>query len=294
MIGSSVSRRTEEVFCVLLIAVFIVAKAGVLGQETAETDDDGDDVVESTSPGSPRVVGGTGVAIGELPFICSVRQRQPAGSWSSWTHLCGSTIVNENWLLTSAHCVAPPLPKESLLIVCGVRQARTVAGIEPSPGYVDGQRGSDLALILLKKPLVFTGNVQPIPIFDQRILPTSVATIVGYGVSSYGKDGWQPNGLEAATVPILSMKACIRRLGTLATYLTDDTICTDVAGPTGAAGTCVGDSGGPVIIGTELHPFNLLAIPAWTVTPCGSGPSMHTLVSAHIEWILSVIVPNLK
>lgn len=50
--------------------------------------------------------------------------------------------------------------------------------------------------ILLKKPLVFTGNVQPIPIFDQRILPTSVATIVGYGVSSYGKDGWQPNGLE--------------------------------------------------------------------------------------------------
>lgn len=100
---------------------------------------------------------------------------------------------------------------------------------------------------------------------------------------------------QAATVPILSMKACIRRLGaTLATYLTSDTICTDVAGPTGAAGTCVGDSGGPVIIGTELHPFNLLAIPAWTVTPCGSGPSMHTLVSAHIEWILAVIVPNLK
>lgn len=106
-------------------------------------------VVESTSPGSPRVVGGTGVAIGELPFICSIRQRQPAGSWSSpsWTHLCGSTIVNENWLLTSAHCVAPPLPKESLLIVCGVRQARNVAGIEPSPEYVDGQRGSDLALV---------------------------------------------------------------------------------------------------------------------------------------------------
>lgn len=42
MIGSSVSRRTEEVFYVLLIVVFVVAKAGVLGQDAAENDDDGD------------------------------------------------------------------------------------------------------------------------------------------------------------------------------------------------------------------------------------------------------------
>ncbi|XP_055548981.1 chymotrypsin-2-like [Wyeomyia smithii] len=235
---------------------------------------------------STRVVGGSDISISEIPFICSIRLPTKIGRWG-WTrvHLCGSTIVNERWQLTSAHCVFEK-DVARLLVVCGIRQVRSLERVEIKPDYSDGQKGNDLALMLLKKPLVFTKNVQAIPIFSQPILPFSVAAIVGYGVSSDGT-----NGLKAAFVPILTFGDCSKRLGTLAAYLTSDTICTDNG--LSASGACLGDSGGPVIVATELQPFNLLAIPAWTVSPCGSGPSMHTLISSHIDWILNIITPNL-
>lgn len=96
---------------------------------------------------------------------------------------------------------------------------------------------------------------------------------------------------KVATVPILPYHQCQQRLGYLAAYLTVDTICTDTS--TTAAGTCIGDSGGPVMIATERQAFNLIAIPSWTVNPCGSGPSVHTLISPHLGWILDVITPML-
>nr|XP_019565529.2 trypsin-1-like [Aedes albopictus] len=241
------------------------------------------DEPDPVSP-APRIVGGYGIAIGALPFICTIRQRASAAG--QWNQRCGGTVVNENWLLTSAHCIFGQ-DIARLLAVCGLRQVRTIQQVEIKPDYVHGQKGNDLALVLLKKSLVFGENVQPLPIFDQQKLSSNAATIVGYGLDSFG----EARGLQAALVPILSYEQCYQRLGYLAPYLTADTICTDNG--LAAAGTCLGDSGGPVIIATERQPFNLLAIPSWTVSPCGSGPSMHTLIWPHIGWILDVIVPNL-
>ncbi|XP_055636267.1 trypsin-1-like [Toxorhynchites rutilus septentrionalis] len=249
------------------------------------------DTASAVRNGEARVVGGSPIGIAEIPYICSVRERMPAGHWG-WTraHICGSTILNDHWLLTSAHCVYGK-DIASLLIVCGVRQVRLVKRIELNPGFVGGAKGNDLALIMLKKSVVFTGNVQPIPIYDQSNLLTNSATIVGYGSSAYREGEWTANGLQAATVPILTHEECRKQVSELAAYLTPDILCTG-KGLT-AAGTCIGDSGGPVTIATDLQPFNLLAVPAWTVAPCGSVPSMHTLVSVHIQWILNVISPIL-
>ncbi|XP_055599333.1 chymotrypsinogen B-like isoform X1 [Uranotaenia lowii] len=243
----------------------------------------------SDSSSEARIKGGFRTTPGAIPFVCSIQQRIPAGAWS-WTrtHLCGSTIVNENWLLTSAHCVHQK-HLGTLLVVCGLRQVRSLGQITVNPDYVGGQRGNDIALILLRKSLVFTENVQAIPIFDQSVLPSNKALIVGYGASSSNDAPGPRNGLQAAVVPIIAYQECVQRLGTLAAYLTPDVICTDNGQE--AAGTCIGDSGGPVIIATDLYPFNVLAIPTWTVDPCGSGPSVHTLIAAHLDWILSIIVP---
>uniref|UniRef100_A0A182YFC7 Uncharacterized protein n=1 Tax=Anopheles stephensi TaxID=30069 RepID=A0A182YFC7_ANOST len=98
-----------------------------------------------------------------------------------------------------------------------------------------------------------------------------------------------------ATVPILSSCECQQRLGPmLSTYLADVNICTDNAPATlptvDGTSTCVGDSGAPVMIATELQPYNLFAIPSWTVAPCGAGPSVHVRVAPHLDWILTTIV----
>lgn len=44
-----------------------------------------------------RIVGGEDAKDGQYPFIVSIRQY---GS-----HSCGGSIINENWILTAAHCL---------------------------------------------------------------------------------------------------------------------------------------------------------------------------------------------
>ncbi|XP_058446597.1 uncharacterized protein LOC131427434 [Malaya genurostris] len=248
-------------------------------------------ITDSDGNPSTRIVGGTAINDGTFPFVCSVYQHVLSGAWI-WArvYLCDSTIVNDNWLLTSAHCVSGK-DAAGLLVICGVRQTRSVGRIDFNPDYIVSRKGNDLALVLLRTALVFTTNVQPIPIFDQPISPFSTVTIVGYGSSNHGYEKWQTYGLQAIIVPILSTEACIQRLGHSAIYLTSDIVCTDRG--LSSDGACLGDSSSPVFIATELYSFNLLGISAWTTTPCGSGPSMHTLISAHIGWILTVISPNL-
>jgi secreted trypsin-like serine protease len=49
--------------------------------------------------GEHRIVNGTNAPQGKYPSVVSLQ-------WSfTHTHLCGGTILTENWVLTSAKCV---------------------------------------------------------------------------------------------------------------------------------------------------------------------------------------------
>lgn len=98
-----------------------------------------------------RIVGGTSIDPGEIPFICSIRERMPStNGWSWWTysHQCGGTVINENWLLTSAHCIVGK-DVSSLWIVCGQQQGRSAERVTLKPDYVQGRKGNDVALVSL-------------------------------------------------------------------------------------------------------------------------------------------------
>lgn len=45
----------------------------------------------------PYVIGGVEVADGEVPWQISLQRT---------SHSCGGSILNENWILTAAHCVS--------------------------------------------------------------------------------------------------------------------------------------------------------------------------------------------
>jgi secreted trypsin-like serine protease len=47
--------------------------------------------------GNSRVVNGTDAPQGKYPFVVSLQ-------WLG-DHGCGGTILNENWVLTAAHCM---------------------------------------------------------------------------------------------------------------------------------------------------------------------------------------------
>ncbi|XP_035905392.1 trypsin-3-like isoform X2 [Anopheles stephensi] len=243
-----------------------------------------------------RVVGSEQIEVtqSDLPYVCSLRLQ-------TGRHRCCATILNPNWLLTSGHCTADLAP-DAIAIVCGIRMYRIVSAVVPHPNFDASQwTGHDLALLRTRNALIFTSNVQPLPLYDGSELPAGgKASIVGYAWFRYGDESgskWRNPALQMATVPILSSCECQQRLGPmLSTYLADVNICTDNAPATlptvDGTSTCVGDSGAPVMIATELQPYNLFAIPSWTVAPCGAGPSVHVRVAPHLDWILTTIGIN--
>ncbi|XP_053677783.1 trypsin-1-like [Anopheles nili] len=242
----------------------------------------GDAYADEKGPPEGRVV-----AI-QLPYVCSIRLQA--------VHRCSATILNPNWLLTSGQCVTGLVaPFDGLAIVCGVRMYRTVAEIVPHPSFmVANPTANNLALLLMRKPLNLTSYVQPIPLVDDWEFSAGKATIAGYDRRFEGVRVWWNPPLQLAEVTILSVCECQQRLGpTLAGYLTDASICTD-ASPTVEASlvTYVGDPGAPLMIATDTQPYNLLAIPAWTVAPWGTGPLVHVRVASHLDWIISVIAVN--
>ncbi|XP_052074219.1 chymotrypsin B-like [Mytilus californianus] len=48
-----------------------------------------------------KIVGGGNAAISEYPWQVSLQLR----SSGSWYHICGGSIINNNWVVTAAHCV---------------------------------------------------------------------------------------------------------------------------------------------------------------------------------------------
>jgi coagulation factor 9 (Christmas factor) len=54
-----------------------------------------------------RIVGGTKTVSGEFPWqVVLIRQFFDYVKGANMAQMCGGTIINENWILTAAHCVA--------------------------------------------------------------------------------------------------------------------------------------------------------------------------------------------
>ncbi|RZB40004.1 Trypsin domain containing protein, partial [Asbolus verrucosus] len=58
-----------------------------------------------------RVVGGDKAKPGQFPFIVSINVRDQAMHW------CGGSIINENWIVTAAHCMLYWSPRELEVLV---------------------------------------------------------------------------------------------------------------------------------------------------------------------------------
>ena len=62
-----------------------------------------------------RVVGGKNAGKGEFPHQVSLQVRIPHYPWS-YQHMCGGSIINEQWIITAGHCIFG-LPSNTKIIV---------------------------------------------------------------------------------------------------------------------------------------------------------------------------------
>lgn len=263
-------------------------------------------------PRSSRyIVGGTNASPLEFPWQVSlqeydIRQRR-------FSHSCGGSIINENWILTAAHCVDPRLSENNGLRVVtgdhnlevdeGTEQIHTVTRSRLRSDVVMERRWDldsidfDYALIELAKPLNFTGqhsHLAPICLptrKDTTLFDGMTCIATGWGIT---KDKGDPNKdvpevLQKIEQYIPTHEQCqIAWLrGGIANggaRLTSRMICGAAPGGEGH-GVCNGDSGGP--LQCLVKGRWVLAGSASFVRYCGSSthPNVYARVTEGLDWI---------
>ncbi|NWJ06850.1 TMPS9 protease, partial [Crypturellus undulatus] len=234
-----------------------------------------------------RIVGGSDASRGEFPWQVSLRENNE--------HFCGATILTEKWLVSAAHCFtefqdptlwAAHVGTTSLSSADGSAVKMGIARIISHPSYNADTADYDVAVLELKRPLVFTKYIQPVclPAAGHRFPSRKKCLISGWG---YLKEDFlvKPEFLQKATVELLDQALCSSLYNHA---LTDRMLCAGYL--EGKIDSCQGDSGGPLVCEEPSGKFFLAGIVSWGIG-CAEArrPGVYTRVTKLRDWIVAAI-----
>jgi trypsin len=176
-------------------------------------------------------------------------------------------MIANDVVLTAAHCVVGRNPAGVAVIadaanLCrdsatlGSREAVNTISIDPR---YDPRTGAfDIAKLQLEDNVEFTRKVAPL---DDQAADELPATVLGWGAVTPG--GPSSCQLMRISVHIVDPSNCVSALEGTANHLFSPTsmLCAVPDDPT--ADVCNGDSGGPMILGTDLDSGPVVGIVSW-------------------------------
>ncbi|XP_043497153.1 uncharacterized protein LOC122520899, partial [Polistes fuscatus] len=227
--------------------------------------------------------------------------------------ICGATIIKENFLVTSAHCVFDETVKrvnnpERYYIATGntirdydyekhdlrfVKKAR-VKRIYVNCNYLGslGNYAWDIALLEIDVPFVFTSWLLP-ACLDDTFIESGLGIVVGFGNTETGSPSIN---LQFTALPYVPPNQCkaINDSIVYEQFITYDKLC---AGYTNGTSVCDGDSGGGLVFQTGnlwfLRGIVSTGISSTTIAAtatCNSHSySLYTRISSHFNWIQNII-----
>ncbi|OXU30912.1 hypothetical protein TSAR_001879 [Trichomalopsis sarcophagae] len=192
-----------------------------------------------------RIVNGAEARPGEFPYQISLNV--------DGVHDCGGSILNEDYVLTAAHCIGSN-DTSILKIIAGTinldklsesATIHNVTEINVHKEYVafDGWN-NDIAVLKVDPPFIFNKYIAPakFPTKNAAVDPEKDAIISGFGRTGRWKD-LSPKLLKTK-VSTITIEHCQKELPKDHIRLTN--VCTQNA--TADTGFCNGDSGGPLTV----------------------------------------------
>ncbi|KAL4424350.1 hypothetical protein ABPG75_001651 [Micractinium tetrahymenae] len=271
---------------------------------------------------SSQIVGGFAAQRGRYPWMASLRYNDGSGL----DLRCGGSLIHPRIVMTAAHCVVdmetgkllPSATSLPLVRIGGYRRTldapseyelRRAVRTVWHPGFVTGYRpdqmSNDLALLLLDRP----SSRQPVKLAQYTPKPAlplpeyTQVSALGWGWTSPDVDSpfaSYAQELQEVRLKLLPLSVCAAKYGCITytdsqgrardvplNWQTNAMLCvSDLAYPNPRAGTCSGDSGGPVFVkGRNASEDVVIGVDSFGPRPCGSYVDGITDVGALRNWI---------
>ncbi|KAK2588709.1 hypothetical protein KPH14_001599 [Odynerus spinipes] len=269
-------------------------------------------------PQKPLIVNGTSANISDFPWHATLYEVKRPGGPKEFT--CGATIIQDNLLVTAAHCVFDEANKKiynpkRYYVATGnifrdydsplheqhiVKKAK-VKNIYVSCSYLglEGNYAWDIALLEIDEPFVFSSLLLPICLDTNTFSDQTVLEVGNYGkVAGFGRTAFGPSSfiLQTISVPYVPLNQCKSSSTTSQSekFITIDKFC---AGYTNGSSVCDGDSGGGLVFKTGglwylrgIVSVGLGQTISGGTRSCDSHSySLYTRVSNHLSWIQDII-----
>ncbi|CAG9770113.1 unnamed protein product [Ceutorhynchus assimilis] len=226
---------------------------------------------------SKRIIGGTEATAHEYPFQAALYVYV-----GGTIYFCGGSLINEEWILTAAHCVENSShiivflgshdldqPKENSRKIFN----STIYIIHE--GWDEDLIQNDIALVKLPQNVTLDKYINTVSIAaGNDNFSGDTSRCLGWGRTIYGS---LSNVLLYVDAPVITNALC-SSYREYTGIIADQHIC---ASGVGTVGSCNGDSGGPLLInGTQV------GIVSFGYTDCAAGyPSVYTRLTEFSDWL---------
>jgi len=213
------------------------------------------------------------------------------------SHTCGAILASADIAITAAHCVNGR-NYNNFQVKAGMQcrdeassgyQTTSMSSIVEHEDYTSqGGYPNDIALLFLQNSISFNSKVAPITQATGSELWTG-RTCQASGWGRTGTSQALPQCLQYMDTEVITNAACDQGMtGVIGATILDSHIC--IRDPADSAGSCNGDSGGPLNCKiNDNDDWTNTGVTSWVVSSGGNCrtdyPQVYTRVSSHESWI---------